>query len=384
MIHRVRRAFQKSNKRIVMDLNPLAELLDQDQVTQGQSVESFTQGLDAVTSNAASQIVSILLANPNEAIRERRSATLGFESRLTDVWAPALDLFDLFQALVTDFGADLNRRYREQAATRQDLVFEALTRLHGRACMTASEVGALLRSGHATGANARWRTLHELAVVALFISERGQELARRYLDHQVVDMYRSARQFQEFVGTLGQDPLHDEELQTLVEDHNRLVAHYGPAFKGDYGWAAEAVGMDRPTFRDIAAAIRLDHWSPYVRMASRGIHAGSRGGYFDLGLPPELEAIPAGPSHFGLADPGGNSMISLLQATVPLIVHGLNTYCARGSDFVAGLLLLAQLKTLDQLAHLGAETFGEIQTLKEEVPPELTGFPPVLQLELDG
>jgi hypothetical protein len=36
----------------------------------------------------------------------------------------------------------------------------------GRACLVGSEIYGLPRTGHAAGAQARWRTLHELAVVA--------------------------------------------------------------------------------------------------------------------------------------------------------------------------------------------------------------------------
>ena len=38
---------------------------------------------------------------------------------------------------------------------------------------------ALLRSGFADDAHARWRSLHELAVVSGFISEYGEDVAEK-------------------------------------------------------------------------------------------------------------------------------------------------------------------------------------------------------------
>jgi hypothetical protein len=60
----------------------------------------------------------------------------------------------------------------------QDLRFEVLTRLHARAYSLASEVYVLMTAGHASAAYARWRTLHEVAVVAHLITMNDRELAK--------------------------------------------------------------------------------------------------------------------------------------------------------------------------------------------------------------
>jgi len=61
-----------------------------------------------------------------------------------------------------------------KAAAQNDYQFEALVRLQAGAARVAGEIYALLLSGYASGAHARWRTLHEIAVTALFIAQRGQ------------------------------------------------------------------------------------------------------------------------------------------------------------------------------------------------------------------
>src|SRR3546814_3616998 len=49
---------------------------------------------------------------------------------------------------------------------------EALARLHIRACRIAEEILLLLENGHTAGAQARWRTLHEVTIPATLIADR--------------------------------------------------------------------------------------------------------------------------------------------------------------------------------------------------------------------
>jgi hypothetical protein len=59
--------------------------------------------------------------------------------------------------------------------------------LYSRGCLTASEVLSLARTGHGSGALARWRTLFETSVVAQFLIGNGDEAAERFMDHWMVD-----------------------------------------------------------------------------------------------------------------------------------------------------------------------------------------------------
>jgi hypothetical protein len=113
---------------------------------------------------------------------QQRSARLGFETRLAERWGEALDLFETILVISQESGSNFNRKYQTQAVTENDLVFVVLIQLHARICLTASEVLALLRSGHAAGAHSRWRTLHEIAAVAYFVKRFGQDVAERYLE----------------------------------------------------------------------------------------------------------------------------------------------------------------------------------------------------------
>lgn len=365
---------------IHMDVTALANALEGD--SNGEHTRRRIQEeIDRLTSMAAQDAVGLLDRRLKQASKEQRKFTSGFEKRLAAHWGTALDSFGVFRVLSLEFGADCNERYRPKAAENEDYVFDCLTRLHGRGCLTASEIGALLRSGHATGANARWRTLHELAIVAMFIAQHGQEVGRRYLAHDAVQRFKAAGKYQEACASLGEKPLSEEEIAHLRRDDEVVVREFGPKFRGEYGWASEVLGQ-RTTFAGIARSINLGHWAPYVRMASEAIHAGPRAAFFDLGLPDGAEMILSGPSHYGLADPGVNSLVSLLQVTVPLLTHPLTGLESGGreldtAELVDHLMLIAEVKILQGLKDIGVASFMDGHAEEEQYEPQ-AGEPPRL------
>jgi hypothetical protein len=104
-------------------------------------------------------------------------------------WAHPLDLYELCLYVAHNCGEYFNRKFRSKAAAEKDFQFEALIRLHAGAVRVAGEIYALLLSGFASGAHARWRTLHEIAVTALFIVQEDKQTAERYVHHR----FRSRR-----------------------------------------------------------------------------------------------------------------------------------------------------------------------------------------------
>jgi len=189
--------------------------------------------------------------------------------------------------------------------------------------MIASEVRALLESGQASGALARWRSLHELAVVAFFVKEHGQEASERYILHEVIRTERAASEYERYHKKLGHDPPDPGDLANLREMKAALVARFGAEFEGDWGWAACAL-TGKPTFARIEQAVGMDHLRPYFGMASHSVHAGYKGMTFDIGYFGRAgysTVMFAGATNAGLADPGHSAIISLMQCTTALLIY---------------------------------------------------------------
>ena len=258
----------------------------------------------------------------DSALRDSRGDLTGFRRRLNKRWKTPLNLLELFIELAYDAGSNFNTNFRPRAAIADDFAFEALTRLHARACQIASEVLVLLRHGFADGAHARWRSVHEIAIVSYMIREHGNALAERYLLHDTIQRYKLACTHQEYHERIGDDPVPQEDIQRLKAERDELRDRFGRSFLGDYGWAAEAIGNPRPTIRDLELHAGIDHMRPYYRMASDNVHANSHASLYRLGLgTDELVGgtLLAGPSNMGLADPGHATALTLSQITINLI-----------------------------------------------------------------
>jgi hypothetical protein len=255
-----------------------------------------------------------------------------------------------------EFGAAVNTETRKQTSASQMHLVDVLTRSHARACQVTEEVITLLAAGLADGAMAHWRTLHEIAVVALLVSRGGEELATPFWDHQIIESSRAAREYQKYQKRLDLDSIPNEELLAIEASRRAAGDRFGPDFDSPYGWAAPYVGCARPNFSNLEESIGIDHLRPYYRMASHNVHANPKGLFFKLGLLDEAEILLAGPSNLGLADPGQSTAISLMQTTSAL---GLLT---ESLDNTVALLVMSEITVRTQ------EAFAKVHaSLEHEV-----------------
>jgi hypothetical protein len=282
--------------------------------------------LEGAQADAEIYTASFLKQLPG-AVRDRRKTDRGFCTRLEKRWRKPFELFEGVLLLGLQLGSEFNQEEREEAEQRNDLIFASLTRLHARGCLLCSEVLALLKTGHASGAYGRWRTLHETAVTAWFISCGDELLAEKYLAHQDIKSLEDAEDFQNKCADLGLEPISDEHMNALRLKSEQLKRKYGDTFIGGYGWAADAIRAKIPalkgksiTFNHLEQAADQGHMRPYYRFASHSIHPTSKGLQYEIGLIRQGDVLLSGPSNFGLAEPANASCSSLQQATGALLM----------------------------------------------------------------
>ncbi len=308
----------------------------------------------------ADGMVKQLMQQIPEMVEQERTLRTAFEQRLQARWQKALDLFDSTVILTREAGERFSQKHREHVVKDKNALIEALVRIHIRACQTAAAVSVLLKSGFARDALARQRTLHELAVVAFLLKEHGTPLAERFLLHEVIETCTAAEQYESAYARLGYDPPDPANLAYARAKRDRLCQRFGKAYKNNYGWAADVIGKERPTFEDLEKAAHLNHLRPYYRMAGYGVHATAKGMVFDIGNitidPNEPRGLLAGASNAGLADPGHGTLLSLYQCTVTLLTSR--------SDVEP----LASLHTLKSFVDEAGQAFLDIhrEILEEE------------------
>jgi len=292
-------------------------------VFSGDEVDEIVKQMPDVVQQTVDGFAKLMLKRIRKELASHVSGHLSdrdnFKRRLWRHWKKPLELFHVYLGICNEAGAEFNKLYRRQAAKKNDVVFEVLIRLQARGCQIALEVVTLLESGLADGAHARWRSLHEVACVAMFIKHHDQELANRYLLHDFVQSRKSANRYQEWSQALGHRRLSKRALASQERRYQMVINQFGKDFSGDYGWAAEKLAKQKPTFADIEKAVGLEKLRPYYRMASDNVHANARAIRFKLGLPDGDVMLLAGASDAGLADPGDGAAMSLLQLTTALL-----------------------------------------------------------------
>ena len=156
--------------------------------------------IDMITAVAAEQ----MLAKTDAVVADQRVRP----ALLTQRWGAALDACYMVTKGAAELGA-VAAQPRPQA--KFDSVSKALVLLQARACQTSFEVHTLLSAGFPGGAFGRYRTLHELAVIAALLSQYGRrpehaDLADRYLDHAHINQYRQVQHRQRSGRALGWPP----------------------------------------------------------------------------------------------------------------------------------------------------------------------------------
>ncbi|MFQ5853214.1 MAG: DUF5677 domain-containing protein [Candidatus Binatia bacterium] len=315
---------------------PVGEAVQNLQIDLADSGDSLTELIDGFSSRLSEAIPDVvdgvsqtllerLKSDAPLMLRHRKKDRASFESRLARVWRKPMNLLETFLVVALEAGDDFNREFRAVASQENDYVFEVLTRLHARGCQIASEIMALLRSGHADGAHARWRSLHEVAVVGFLIKSASNETAEKYLLHEAIESYKAAKLYQQHCQTLGYEPLSEEEFKKIEANYQFLIARFGLSYRNEYGWAASLLGRQDPTLKDLEQHVGLAHLRPFYKMASHNVHANPKSVFFKLGLcPSSQDILLAGPSNTGLADPAHATAISLAQITVALLTTKLN------------------------------------------------------------
>src|SRR5205085_1323322 len=130
-----------------------------------------------------------------------------FRKRLERRWGEPLDQLRMLLTVSREWFEGRHKREISQTAHKDEEFREIIARLLARACQVTDEIICLLENGFADGAMARWRTLHEIAVVATIISQYGESIAERYLAHQAVESKKKMDKYLACYQQLGYKPL---------------------------------------------------------------------------------------------------------------------------------------------------------------------------------
>ncbi len=246
--------------------------------------------------------------------RRLRREFKGFRSRNYNRWKLAFEKLEFLIEISTDLGQQNHRDLKKKADQEEDYKFAALSNLTPRALLVAREVLCLLEGGFPDGALARWRSLHELAVTAVFIGAHDQQVASDYYASSKFEAFRSAKQYNQYADRAGLEPFSSAQMQAMEQEKVAAEHRIGRTLRRDYDWASTAFepSKTRISFYDLEKRVELDHWRPRFRWASQHTHAGYRTFQAMLATSEaESPVILTGPSNSGFVDPLHMTAISL-------------------------------------------------------------------------
>lgn len=254
--------------------------------------------------------------NSKRILKERNKDMRHFRKNLKNEWETAFDQLDNFIAFNLEYGMIVSESY--EVKQPNDVKFSTLKSLHARACQMAFEVLELIKSGFADGALARWRSLHEISVMANFLENGSEELCQRYLDYYFVENFSEMKEYQKNCEKLGCEPLSEEEFTEAQDDINKLGVKYGDDFLKPHGWIGDALPKRKRNFAGIEETVEFRYMRSFYKMANNSVHSGSKGFLYKLGTAQQGNVLLAGPSNYGFADPAQNAAFSLFQTTLTL------------------------------------------------------------------
>jgi len=292
----------------------LPALLPED-MGEEEAEQIVTEAISENRSRLAEIIIKDLRRRAPQTLKAERKATAGFEARLCDRWKPAFDLYEQLLLIITEVGGENDSVLRPVAVADSDWKFEAISHLHARSLLVGREIYALLKAGYPDGALARWRALHEHAVIALFISQCDPLVALRYLAGFHVRAHTAAVEVNDYALRANLTPFSSSTIADLAQkaEAARLQAG-GHPLKKEFDWALPGLNGRTANFREIELATGMDHWRPRYRWACQHNHGGHRPWMSMLGMSEsESEVALVGGSNSGFVDPLHMSAISLLN-----------------------------------------------------------------------
>lgn len=277
----------------------------------------FPKVIADVSEASSDDLLDALKDQWPEQLAWNQATTSNFRDSLDTRWNKGLNLLRMLLSICLEIGAENFERHQLSKRRKASHLSEVIVRLHARACQVSGEILTLMESGFADGAMARWRTLHEIGVVATFISDFGEETAKRYVAHQLVEAKAGMDEYSRSNTSLGYKPLSKRATTKIDSDYRVALEEYGKEFASPFGWAAKDLKKKKPIFSDLEAAAGRAWMRTYYKMASYNVHASARGIFFRHStLDPAI--LIAGASNAGLTEPGQNLAVTLTLVTTLL------------------------------------------------------------------
>lgn len=300
-------------------IEAMSRVVGDTELTDDQTQTLMASMLDAALPRYVADLVRGYRRTAKKMLKAEASEVERFTARNARRWRRPLDELEIMLRVAEEAGSELVEEWAEGDHS-EPYKFAALNHLFVKAQLATREIIWLITGGYADGAMARWRTLHELAVFAAFLSEKDERISQRFVASFDFKALKAARQVNEFAERAGLERFTDAELADMAQVCADHTAELGNGLGEEYGWARPALVAKR--LEDLEKATGLDHWRPRYRWASQNIHGGFRPAFSSLGMSEaDIPIHLVGPSNSGMVDPLQMTAISLGTVSAMFLTH---------------------------------------------------------------
>lgn len=284
-----------------------------------EKIKEFTESL---INDGSRKLASGLKKTAPEMLAKEREFINGFVERCYARWKAPIDLLRIIRTASQEI-AECHAHKGPEGI--DPITFVALAHLQPKALLITNEILWLLEGGYADAALARWRTLHEVVVTAMFIAKHGADTARDYRYSEVFTNRRAAGNLNVHSQRARIERFSDAELEAMDRECEAAEAAIGRKLKGEFDWAGPALKSksSQVRFAQIETDVGMDHWRPRYKWACQHSHAGFSGPQKLLGMSEAKQFMfQVGPSNSGFVDPLHMTAISLHQMTSTFLLSG--------------------------------------------------------------
>ena len=148
-----------------------------------QSREKFFQMSD----KCVDELVNLFEQNMYEDVLCWTYRTDEFLARHNSIWGKAFVAQEIMYIMAVEAAEAYSKEIGNIKECDKKHTFFALQHINARACQQFNEILCLMKNGFADGAFARWRSMYELSVYAIFISQNGEDVAKSYIAQENTD-----------------------------------------------------------------------------------------------------------------------------------------------------------------------------------------------------
>jgi hypothetical protein len=267
-------AFGETEEEIQATVQGLMDELKESLTDVGDDIaEAVSRAIPDALAEVAELVGDHISEQALEHTRHLRKAHLDRAEAVQRMWGTAIEQLDFLRHIVLEWGYAAVEQH--QGAYANPNTAFALSRLVARTYEVVGEIILLARAGYADGALARWRSLHEICVVAMFLARRSDRCAQMYLSHHWVEKLRLFEVGRANGTARATNTNRDRYVSDLRMQKTAMVNKFGTAFASDYGWASVDLDRAKTTFRDLESHVGLETLRRGYQQANSTVHGGA-------------------------------------------------------------------------------------------------------------